>query len=310
MKTKFFVAFLATLFFAFAISQPAFVFAEAANEERPTADSFGVEDASGKSGTYVEVPVSITNVRNGPIQGIRLGVDYDESVLDMTSISKVDLTSSWIKRLGEDRHTMLIVTYDAAIQNGSSGSVVLLNFSVIGSPGDTSTMNMSFIELSNFDAVVGRTTPARNGTFTVTSTVTSTAIFDTGQENPYPSISGIHYGSIILNQTMVVNKLFTYSCPGTGGHSEYVAFYNTTTGEEIANGTWNGYSEDWHNITFKEPFVLQAGTSYNYTQKTGSYPQIIHTSEYNATGGKITCTKFTDANGEEYYNGIAAIRLF
>ncbi|KAF5435035.1 Serine protease, subtilase family [Candidatus Methanophagaceae archaeon] len=139
----------------------------------------------------------------------------------------------------------------------------------------------------------------------------SSGIFDTGeQENPYPSISGIHNGSIILNHTMVVNKIFTYSCPGTGGHSEYVDFYNTTTGEEIANGTWNGYSEDWHNITFKEPFVLQAGTSYNYTQKTGSYPQIIHTSEYNATGGKITCTKFTDANGEEYYNGIAAIRLF
>ncbi len=183
---------------------------------------------------------------------------------------------------------------------------MLLNFSVIGSPGDTSTMNMSLIELANSDAEVGRTTPARNGTFTVTST----AIFDIGQENPYPSISGIHYGSIILNQTMVVNKLFTYSCPGTGGHSEYVAFYNSRTGEEIANGTWNGYSKDWHNITFKKPFVLQAGISYNYTLKTGSYPQIIHTSEYNATGGKITCTKFTDVNGEEYYNGIAAIRLF
>jgi len=309
MKTKFFVALLATLFFAFAISQPAFVFTEAANEDLPSADSFGVEDASGKSGTYVEVPVKIINVWNGPIQSIRLGVDYDESVLDITSISKVDLTSDWTTmRLGEDRHTLLIVTYGDAIQNGSSGSVVLLNFSVIGSPGDTSPMNMSFIELSNSDGKkVGRIVPARNGTFTVTST----GSFDTGeQENPYPSISGMHYGSIILNHTMVVNKLFTYPCPGTGGHSEYVAFYNTTTGEEIANGTWNGHFEDRHNITFKEPFVLQAGTSYNYTQKTGSYPQTIHTSEYNATGGKITCTKFTDANGEEYYNGIAAIRLF
>jgi len=311
MTTNFFVAFLATFFFAFAILQPAFVFAEATNADLPTADRFGVEDASGKSGTYVEVPVNITNVWNGPVQSIRLGVDYDESVLNMSSISKVDLTSKWTTiRLGEDRHTIIVTGYmDDAIQNGSSGSVVLLNFSVIGSPGDTSTMNMSFIELANPnpDVRVGRTVPARNGTFTVTST----GSFDTGeQENPYPSISGIHNGSLILNHAMVVNKIFTYSCPGTGGHSEYVDFYNSTTGEEIANGTWNGYSEDWHNITFKEPFVLQAGTSYNYTLRTGSYPQIIHTSEYNATGGKITCTKFTDANGEEYYNGIAAIRLF
>jgi subtilase family serine protease len=135
--------------------------------------------------------------------------------------------------------------------------------------------------------------------------------FDTGeQENPYPSIAGIHNGSIILNHTIIVNKLFTYSCPGTGGHSEYVAFYNTTTGAEIANGTWDSNSADWHTITFKKHFELQAGTIYNYTLKTGSYPQIVHAQEYNATGGKITCTKFTDVNGKSYDNWIPAIRLF
>ncbi|KAF5430955.1 Serine protease, subtilase family [Candidatus Methanophagaceae archaeon] len=84
--------------------------------------------------------------------------------------------------------------------------------------------------------------------------------FDTGeQENPYPSIAGIHNGSIILNHTIIVNKLFTYSCPGTGGHSEYVAFYNTTTGAEIANGTWDSNSADWHTITFKKTFRATSG---------------------------------------------------
>ena len=276
----------------------------------PTADCLGIEDASGSSGSYVEVPVNITNVRNGPIQGIRLGVDYDKNILNMTSIRSGDLTSKWTTmRLGEDRRTMLIVTgSDDAIQNGSSGTIVLLNFSVTGSLGDTSPMNMSLIELAPRDGtVVGRTVPARNGSFTVTST----GIFDTGeQENPYPSISGMHNGSIIFDQAMVINKLFTYSCPGTGGHSEYVAFYNTTTGEEIANGTWNGYSKDWHNITFKNHFELQAGTIYNYTLKTGSYPQIIHATEFNATGGKITCTEFVDSNGRLYNDWIPAIMLW
>ena len=135
----------------------------------PTADSLGVEDASGWSGAYVGVPVNITNVRNGPVQGIRLGVDYNESVLNLTNISNGDLTSAWTHlQLGEDRHTMVIATTNTgdAISNGSSGSVVLLNFSVIGSPGDTSPMNLSLIELSNPEGEVG-TAPARNGTFIV-----------------------------------------------------------------------------------------------------------------------------------------------
>jgi len=53
-----------------------------------------------------------------------------------------------------------------AIPNGSSGSVVLLNFHVIGSPGDKSPMNLSLIELSNPYGEVG-TAPAMNGTFTI-----------------------------------------------------------------------------------------------------------------------------------------------
>ena len=144
---------------------------------QPTADSFGVEDASGDSGTYVAVPVNVTDVTNGPVQGIRSRIDYNESVLDLTGISNGDLTSMWKQlQLGEDRHTMTIATANTsnAIPNGSSGSVVLLNFSVISSPGDTSPMNMTLIELSNPDGVLG-TAPAKNGTFTVSGTGVETA---------------------------------------------------------------------------------------------------------------------------------------
>jgi len=48
---------------------------------------------------------------------------------------------------------------------------------------------------------------------------------------------------------------------------------------------------------------------YNYTIVTGSYPQIIHEPEFNATGGTITCTAFTDINGRIYNDWIPAIRL-
>ena len=58
----------------------------------------------------------------------------------------------------------------------------------------------------------------------------ATICFDTGQ-GTYPSISGIHKGTLKLNQTIEVSKLYTYPCAGTGGHTEYVRLWN---------GTWAG----------------------------------------------------------------------
>ena len=71
----------------------------------------------------------------------------------------------------------------------------------------------------------------------------------------------------------------------------------------------DGYVDDWHNISFPESFKLYANIEYNYTIRTGSYPQIIHEHEFNATGGMITCSEFIDANGRSYNNWIPAIKL-
>ena len=63
------------------------------------------------------------------------------------------------------------------------------------------------------------------------------------------------------------------------------------------------------NIGFNKTFMLYKNETYNYTIITGSYPQIIHETPFNATGGKITCDKSTDANGVIHYGWIPAIRL-
>ncbi len=133
-------------------------------------------------------------------------------------------------------------------------------------------------------------------------------IFDTGS-GTYPSIGGIHNGTITPSQDLTINNLYTYPCAGTGGHSEYVAFSNESG--IIATGHWNGYNEDWHDITISPSFVMLAGLAYNYSIRTSSYPQIIHASEFDAKGGKgkITCTEFIDANGNTYNDWIPAIRL-
>lgn len=132
--------------------------------------------------------------------------------------------------------------------------------------------------------------------------------FDTGA-GTYPSVSGVHNGTITLTQSLVVNQLYTYPSPGTGGHSEYAALYDQN-GDLLANGTWSGYKGDWHNITFNQPFILEAGVTYTYEIRTGSYPQIIHQENYtDSMGNTITSTEFIAANGRNYMNWIPAIRL-
>ena len=137
------------------------------------------------------------------------------------------------------------------------------------------------------------------------------AEFDTGQGD-YPSIMGVHKGTITPNKTIVVHKLYTYPCAGTGGHTESIELYENDI--LIANGTWNGYQGDWHNITIHNvtgaPYVtLLKEHEYSYTIITGSYPQIRHTSSLLTDNGWINCTEFVDANRNEYNDWIPAIRL-
>jgi len=96
----------------------------------PTADNFGVDDANGLIGTYVTVPVNITNTSNGPIMGIVFNIEYDKAVINVTEVSRGSLTSDW-NILGFNNSVrwgtlvMLSGAYDYAIQNGS---YVVLSF--------------------------------------------------------------------------------------------------------------------------------------------------------------------------------------
>jgi len=145
--------------------------------------------------------------------------------------------------------------------------------------------------------------------FSVTIEYPLITIFDTGSsKNPYPSIFGTHNGTITPNQTITVQKLYAYPCSGTGGHTEYARIWNKS-GLDV-NASWEGYVGDWHNISFSETFTLVANKTYNYTIKTGSYPQIHHTDALPTANGWINCTTFTDANGKRYKDWIPAIKLW
>jgi hypothetical protein len=133
--------------------------------------------------------------------------------------------------------------------------------------------------------------------------------FDTGASaQPYPSLAGTHSGTIMPLCNITVSNLYTYSCAGTGGHAESIELFEN--GTLLASGAWEGYGGDWQNITIYPTITLQTGHVYNYTIRTGSYPQIIHEPSWNATGGTITCTSFVDINGQRHEGWIPAITLW
>ena len=146
---------------------------------------------------------------------------------------------------------------------------------------------------------------SRKAKHSIDSVLPHVFYFDTGKGG-YPSIMGTHTGNITPNHDIIVTKMYTCTCPGTGGHSEYVKFWNESW---HVTANWTGYKVDLHNITFDEPFTLYDRITYNYTIRTGSYPQIHHNRTLPVPDGVITCTEFIDANGKRYNNWIPAIML-
>ena len=202
-------------------------------------------------------------------------------------------------------------TFNASSSYDPDGSIVSYEWDF----GDGNTTNTteeiikhSYSEAGNYDVTLTVTDDkgATNST-TKIITVYSQAIFDTGvPANPYPSISGTHNGTIKPNHTVIATKLYTYPCEGTGGHTEYARIWNKTWN---ATATWEGYASEWHSITFDKPVVLLPNKTYNYTIRTGSYPQIHHNTSLLTPNGWINCTQFVDANGKIYDDWIPAIRL-
>lgn len=141
----------------------------------PTADSVSIMSADGEHGEVVHVPVNIANVVNGSIQAIRFDVLYDHNILKLDcgnsdTLLNGDLTAgaNWTSILGTNEQSITLATSDQAqaIRNGSTGSVILLNFTVIGTAGQTTPLELSNIEFSDPSGHKLGTAPVINGTFT------------------------------------------------------------------------------------------------------------------------------------------------
>ena len=260
-------------------------------------------------GGTVIVPVVVRNVTG--LGGGVVCVSYNSSMIHVTGVTgggwNALLVGAWSSNNTANPGSVRIASYSMWVP-GQTGDVIFaeVTYKAVGAEDNTSALNISVESL--FD-IGYKDIPAtvENGSLSISAT--SSVEFDTGAGG-YPSISGVHKGSIIPSQTINVSKMYTYPCAGTGGHTEYVKLWN----ESGCNATaiWAGYSvENWHTLSFDQSFVLQPGETYYYEIRTGSYPQIIHTKAHTTLDWSfINCTSFEAVNGNVYEDWIPAIKLF
>lgn len=263
-----------------------------------------IGNVSSKQNESVAAEMMIKDVEESGVSAATINLTYNSSVINAVSVNNSDFDSIEVNINNSFGFTKIIAYQTGAA--GLIGNVKLaeIGFKAVGKEGEVSPLTIEVITLKD-NVGISIQHEVKNGSFAIKGY----AQLDTGSpENPYPSISGIHNGTIKPNETIRVHKLYTYPCSGTGGHSEYIKIWNESGWNRTA--AWDGYNGDWHNITFEESFTLQPGEEYNYTIITGSYPQIIHAKEYKTLEGSfINCTEFTDANGKIYTDWIPAIRL-
>jgi hypothetical protein len=178
---------------------------------QPTADSISVASATGENGQTIQVPVNVTNVVNGPLQVIKFDVNYTHTVVDIVAVTNGDLLpldpitqqAKWTATLGALNHeSVTLSTSDqtAALENGSTGTIVVLWVSVIGTTGQQTDMNLTNIDISIIGPTFEQgTIPPINGTFTVTGDIPTT-------------------GDIVINEFVSDNA------------TEWVELYNNGTG--------------------------------------------------------------------------------
>ena len=237
-----------------------------------------------------------------------------ELMLAAPNVTGVHFSGMDLSAINETYKPEGVILQSAYMINSTGTGKFALQFTNIP---NASSIIVYKINATNHWIALDTITTATNITFTISVGdplvvfgTKAAAIFDTEpSENPYPSIMGTHKGEIKPSANINVSRLYTYPCPGTGGHTEYAKIWNNSGLDRIA--TWSGYKNDWHNITFDESFTLFAEKTYYYEIRTGSYPQIIHTPEHTTLEGSfINCTSFVDANGKKYYDWIPAFKLF
>ena len=145
-----------------------------------------IDNAYAYPNTTIKVPINVQNAFN--IGCLDFYLLFNSSVLHLIDISKSELTANSLLQwsiINESKIRILII--DASGINGN-GSLVYLNFNVIGAPRSITNLNLSELEVS--DAISNEEIPAmtNNGTLTVKSAVSNENLVNKDDKTPVTEV--------------------------------------------------------------------------------------------------------------------------
>ena len=148
--------------------------------------TISIDNAYAYPNTTIKVPINVQNAIN--IGSLDFYLLFNSSVLHLIEISKSELTANSLLQwsiVNESKIRILII--DASGINGN-GSLVYLNFNVIGAPRSITNLNLSELEVS--DAISTEEIPAmtNNGTLTVKSAVSNETLVSKNDKTPVTEV--------------------------------------------------------------------------------------------------------------------------
>ncbi|HNS32354.1 MAG TPA: cohesin domain-containing protein, partial [bacterium] len=106
--------------------------------------NISIPSVSASSGSSIQVPVNIDDATD--VGGYNFTVTFDQGVLQATGASSGSLTSGWMLTPNISTPGQITVAgLDISLEGlaGGSGSLVLLNFNVMGNAGSTTNLVFS-----------------------------------------------------------------------------------------------------------------------------------------------------------------------
>ena len=165
-------------------------------DETPTI-SLDIPDTTGTSGSMAAIPIEVVS-GFGNVAVIELHVSYDPDVLSYTSMSSDYLGAGDVNNV--DGQLNVVWVYGGTPLNIASGdNLLVFQFEVMGSAGDSSPLNFSGENIIGDPSENPFTLDLRNGSFTVT-----------GGEDPFPpftptNLSGVFQGIARIDSNYTTN---------------------------------------------------------------------------------------------------------
>ena len=134
------------------------------------ADSFGtMGEYEVNTSEIISIPIYIHNVNNVSIKTISFDIAYDEDVILLESMELNELTEGWNKKIGTNKHSLLLYTSsnDNAISKGSSGLICNLKFRSAGNIGNSTVVCPENIDFASTAYERGIPSSSTNGTVTI-----------------------------------------------------------------------------------------------------------------------------------------------